>query len=180
MCQRSGNWWIFCNILKKFQLLWYSQFGSLNFSVKVPNLTELFIRHWQNTDQSSLRNSKLNPFNMHVHVFLWCAMPDIHRKLHHRKPVFLKRLSELSCILSLLFSSDRQIKKHKKPHDMICIYTIFWHYLTFSSVRWIILIQYQRSRRTDVTISPESLSIFISPLLFTPTHMRTCAGLRPL
>lgn len=99
----------------------------VRFSPEIQNIAVLFVRYGQDARISRWRHRTPYPIDVNLHVLLRGAMPDINRKLHHRKTVFLQRLAELSRMAPLGLGIGRQIEENEQPHDPIGIQPQFRH-----------------------------------------------------
>ena len=62
---------------------------------------------------------------MNVHALFGSTMTYVHRKLHHREPVFLQVLTKKGSCFHFLFRGDRQVEKYEQPHDVISVKSKF-------------------------------------------------------
>ena len=123
---------------KQLQLLPWGA-GLFNFFV-VKNLhtAELLVSNAHYPNLSVFWQRHFHPFYMHIGVFHTCAMPQINRKLEHRKTVVQKFLPELRRGFPFLFRISRQIEKHQNPHNPIFAESVHvrfpWLDMPFSAI----------------------------------------------
>jgi len=107
--------------LKHFQLLPASRRRDFLFALKGLNLSELFVRYFQDADLSFGRQSGLYSFGMNAGVLRTGAKAQVDGILHLGKTVFEQVFTKAGIVFSIRFRFGRQVKKDNEPHNSVWI-----------------------------------------------------------